>query len=263
METQAQKFARTSLCLMFIHPCFKNPMNRIFVMTVLHFRTFPRPKEEFATYLLAATAYLFLVANTPRLISGENLAALHLLYDLGTDPEVLDWVAILAKIADPKSNGPFWTNELSVRRHEIEQLLLDIFDDVPKSTWNSTDRTILRRPAKSTDRHASYLMEVAPDLTVSDVIFHGVKMHLHNPETPDSDEMPLNQFVLLEWFIGPATTPLLGIVPTFNKVVKRALYLIPFLAGDVGQTVFVRATYVNTVGGKSLFTTDWVPQVIR
>jgi hypothetical protein len=261
METLAQKIARTSLCLIFIHPAFKNPISRIIVMTVLHFRTFPDSKADFAAYLLSAIPYLF--ANSPRLISSENMGLLHALYDTGTNPAQLDWVAVLAKLADPTTTGPFWIHEQQTRRHQIEQLMLDIFDDIPKSTWTSLDRTTLRRPEKSTARHASYLMEVAPDLTVADVIFHGVKMHLHNPETPETDEMPLYQFVLLEWFIGPATTPLLGIVPTFNKVVKRALYLIPFLPGDVGQTVFVRATYVNTVGGKSLFTTDWIPQVIR
>jgi hypothetical protein len=263
METQAQKFARTSMCLMLIHPCFKDTKNRIIVMMALHFNTFPRPKEEFATYLLTVTAYLFLVANTPRLISGENLTALHVLYDTGTDPEVLDWVAILLKLADPKSSNDFWKNELKVRRHEIEQLLLDIFHDIPESTFNSTDRSTLRRPAKSTSRHASYLMEVAPDLTIAEVMFHGIKVHLHNPETPDSDAMPEYQFVLLEWFIGASDTPPLTIVPTFNKVVKKALYLITFLPGDVGKTLFVRATYTNTVGGKSLFTTNWVTETIR
>ena len=75
--------------------------------------------------------------------------------------------------------------------------------------------------------------------------------------------MPENQLVLLEWFIGASDTPKATIVPTFNNNVHKALYLIAFLAGDVGKTLFVRATYVNTVGGKSLFTTDWVTETIR
>jgi hypothetical protein len=261
METLAQKFARTSLCLMLIHPCFKNPINRIFVMTVLHFRTFPNAKADFATYLLAGIPYLF--ANSPRLISTENMALLHALYDTGTDPAQLDWVAILAKLADSTTAGPFWIHEQQTRRHQIEQLMLSIFNDIPQSTWTSLDRTTLRRPAKSTDRHPSYVMVVPPTLTIEDVMFHAIKIHLHNPETPDSDEMPENQLVLLEWFIGPSDTVVANIVPTFNKNVHRALYLITFLAGDVGQTLFVRGTYVNTVGGKSLIVGNWVPQVIR
>src|ERR1700722_15602380 len=61
-------------------------------LVLMTFKTFHPKKEDFATLFLAATAYLFLSANTPRLISSEYLSSLHLLYDTGTDPDVLDWV---------------------------------------------------------------------------------------------------------------------------------------------------------------------------
>jgi hypothetical protein len=232
------------------------------IIILLNFRTFPDNKADFKTYVQDGVAYLSLVANSPRLISSEDLIALHVLFDTSTDPEVLDFTKILAKIADVKSRGPYWDHQLEVRSDEIEQKLLDIFHDIPESTWNDTDRSTLRRPAKSTEHHDADVMEVAPELTIRGFWHKAIKLHFHNPETPETDAMPKYQKIKLEIFIGPANTVLSSIVATKTIIVSRALYTLFFVDANVGQTLFSRATYINSVGIEGEVSSDWVPQPI-
>ncbi len=262
METLQQRIRRLFFMHTMVYKSIGVTIPQMIILTAIQFHTFPSDLEGFNTYLDAAMIYLSLTASSPRLISSGNKTALHLLYDTSTDPDHLDWKKLRLKLSDVTTDSPFYRHERAIRRHEIEQLMLDIFDDIPKSTWTNTDRTTLRRPGRSTERHASYVIDVAPDLTIAEILHKAIKVHLHNPETPETDEMPENQLVNLEWFIGAADTVLASIVPTHHKNVKRALYLIHLLTADVGKTLFVRATYVNTVGDESLIIGDWVEQVI-
>jgi len=256
METILENFLRRTFCLQLISKKLKSPNARILVMTALQFHTFPRVIPEFNTYLGKAMERLD--ANSPRLISADKLDELHLLFDTSIDPDDLDWKALWEKYSDSTAVTTPVRNSLKAKRHQIEHFLLDVFEDIPKSVWTEDDRTVFRRPLRSTNYKHAHVMEVAPDIEVTDILHLGLRLHLHNPETPESDEMPEYQHIFLEWFVGPANTDKLTIVPTNSHEVHRTPHLLVFEIGDLRKRAFIRGYYVNSKGEKSLFTSRWV-----
>jgi hypothetical protein len=259
MQTAQQRFMKKFIILSMISKVTGIPLQHLIILTVLHYRTFPDSLPLFNEYLVAAVARLY--ANTPRLISSENKALLEELYTLSTDPTKKDWVTLWALHNDPLEGGR-WAEKIKVRRHEIEQLLLNVYDDIPKSTWTDDDRTVLRRPLKSTSHTAAKIMDVGPDLSKRYFIHCGLSVHLHNPLTPETDEMPEYNHVDLEIYIGlpgldHSTIPFAH----FNDV-TRAQFLVAFTEGDVNKTAYIRGRFVNSKGEKSRFYSVVIEHVI-
>ena len=230
------------------------------IIILITFKTFPPSIHEFNSYLVVVYAYL--LANATRLgISTENVASLTLLYVTGTVP-LPSWEAIWANYIHPLLvNNPV-RNKLSVCRHNIEQLLLTIFNDIPKSVWTADDRTVLRRPLKSTSHIAAQIMGVGATLTLADLMTSGIKIHLHNPLTPDTDEMPEYNHIDLEMYVGlpnldPATLDYSHVAD-----VTRALFLIGFPPAQSGMTAYIRGVYVNSTGKRSTFYSNVLIQII-
>ena len=223
---------------------------RVIIMMAIVFRTFPRSYDEFDVYIRVAIPYL--LANSPRLISTENRDALLLLYNLSS-PVGFHWISIRAKLADPVTHSSYWVKLEKTRRHEIEQLMFTVFANVPRDVYTEADRTTLRRPLKSTSHTPAQIMGVAPLLTTVELFHMGLKVHLQDPETPDSDEMPQYQHIRLEYYLGASGLELDKIPFAHATDVTHALYLISLDESAVGQTLYVRAIYVNSKGQDGKF----------
>jgi len=232
--------------------------NRIIVL--LTFRTFPDPVYEFNSFLVVVYAYI--LANATRLgISTENTDALTLLYVTGTTPKP-SWEAIWANYIHPLLVNKIWRDKLAVCRHDIEQLLLTIYDDIPKSKLTADDRTVLRRPLKSTSHNAAQIMNVAPDLSLADTMPSGIKVRLANPLTPNTEEMPEYNHVDLEIYVGLPNLDPSTLEFTHVADVSRALHLLGFPPIQSGSTAYIRAHYVNTTGKKSTYYSKVLIQII-
>lgn len=104
---------------------------------------FPIENNAFNTYYLTVFAYLNLPANLARLlITPANLA------DLTAQKLIWDTLFPLSmseSTATKQNRGE--RNDL---REEIETTLTDIYDDIPKSVMNATDRSTLNLPLRDT-----------------------------------------------------------------------------------------------------------------
>ena len=229
------------------------------VLSTTFFKTFPSKIEDFSTYLGDAIPWLYL--NSPAFISSENKASMKLLYDVRVMPN-LTWLQIRANTTDPTIKNDYWDGQLLDRRHDIEQLLLDIFHDVPDSTWTPEARTKLRRPAKATTHTAAQIMEIAPQMSILMLMHLGIKYHFHCPDTPESDAMPKYQHIVLEYFIGAKGLDPSTIIFGNSTEVKHSQIILNFIEANVGQWIYVRARYVNTKGQPSLFWTAVLPSQI-
>jgi len=230
----------------------QNRNSKILLLSLTFFRTFPSKIEDFTTYLHDAIPYLYL--HSPQFISVSNKAALELLYDHGVLP-TLDYLQIRVKTTDSTVDNDYWDQMLATRRHEIEQLLLIVFHDIIESAWTEEARTKLRRPAKATTHTAAPILEYAPMMTIVSQIHLGIKLHLHNPLTPDTDEMPVYQHVSVEYFIGDKGLDPATIVFGNARDVKHQYFMLNFIEANVGKWVYIRARYVNSKGEVSLYWT--------
>ena len=230
------------------------------IIVLMAFHTFPPPIHEFASNLTFVYGYLLL--NATRLgISTENMAQLTLLYSTGTTPKP-SWIGLWINYTNPLVVNSNSRAKVLVCRHDIEQLLLTIYDDIPKSKWTADDRTALRRPLKSTSHTPAQIMAVAPDLELADLIPSGIKIHLSNPLTPDTDEMPEYNHVDLEIYVGlPGLDPA-KLEYTHLADVTRALFLIGFNPDQSSLTAYIRGVYVNTTGKRSTFYSKVLVQII-
>jgi hypothetical protein len=239
----------------------KDSSYRAIILSILQFRTFPSKLEDFNTYVVNGVAYL--IANSPRIVDAPDLAAMDLLFNVSS-PVGFDWKTIWTKTTTGETVGSeYWNGLRSTRRHEIEQLFLDIFDKIAEATWTPLDRSTLRRPAKSTSHTSVGILDYAPTMTMVDKWHLGMKFHFHNSLTPDTDAMPANQHVAMEYFIGgkgldPATI-------TFGNSTdaKRFLKSLAFTEANVGSYLYVRCRYVNSKGEPSLYWSAIICELIN
>jgi len=228
----------------------------IVLITVPAFKTFPAKNADFNTYVNVGIPYL--TANSPRLVSAANLAILRNLYDLPVG-STTNWLFIQTKVSDPLVSNTYWTDMQEERRHEIEQIMITIFHDIPESVWTLADRNTLRRPAKATTHTPAQIMGVAPDMTLA-LSFHlGIKLHFHNPLTPETDAMPYSNHIQVEYFIGAKGLDPSTMVFGNSTDVKRFLQLFAFTEAQSGQWVYFRCRYVNSKGEPSLIWSATLP----
>lgn len=229
----------------------KDSSYRAIILSIIHFRTFPDKLPDFNTYVVNGVAYM--IANSPRLVNAADLASMDLLFNVSS-PVGFDWKTIWTKTTTGETIGSeYWNGLRSVRRHEIEQLFLDIFDKIAESTWTALDRSTLRRPAKSTSRTPVDILDYAPTMTMVDKWHLGMKFHFHNPLTPETDAMPPNQHIILEYFISGKGLDPATIAFGNATEVRRFLHSLAFTEANVGSYIYVRCRYVNSKGEPSLY----------
>jgi hypothetical protein len=108
-----------------------------------HRGPFPIENNAFNTYFLTVYAYLNDPANLARLlISAPNLADLAAQHAL--------WIVLFPQSMNDSTATKQNRGDRDDLREEIETTLTDIYDDIPKSVLNSTDRNTLNLHERDT-----------------------------------------------------------------------------------------------------------------
>ena len=219
--------------------------NKPIIIMVL-FHTFPDILGELNTYFLGATNYL---NSTPHL--AVDPAKLIVLNGLITG-SVNAWDVIY-----PASVGDNSSHNYRTKRHiligKIEICLLDIYDNIPKDLWTVDDRSALRRPEKATTHTHSTAYGNAPTIETYSIQHLGISLKLLNPATPASQEVPVKQHMILEWFIGPAGLADADIKWDNSKSVSHFLDTEHYTDGQVGLTAYFHVCYESTRHERSVF----------
>ena len=126
--------------------------------------TFGNTQEEQYAYFTTVVPYLNVAANTLRFrISASNLTALNTLYSNPnvppvTAPDTLGYIELFALHTNPGTAGTSITKLFHERIRQklptdplgLENLLREIYADIPASALTPTDRLILNLPKRST-----------------------------------------------------------------------------------------------------------------
>jgi hypothetical protein len=143
------------------------------------------------------------------------------------------------------------TNNMNNLKETITDGLREIYGDLPESELLTTDRNTLNLPARDVVPTPAGVMDEGPTTTIESVKHVLHTLRFQNPKTPDSEEMPENQEIQLEIFVGEAGLTEDKITFGKSEKVTRFLYEVGFDPAQKGQTAYYRARYVNTRGQKS------------
>jgi len=202
---------------------------------------FPRKDADFHTYITVGIPYLD--TNKIRLlISAPNVTAM-----LASKTA---WDLVWGKYIDEAQNTKIVTGDKNTARQNFETLLTTIYEDIPDSVLNSTDREKLNLKLRDLTPTQQDVLNTPP-LMVIDRSGHWLHvLRFRNPATPDSNAMPLGQKVLLQRYIGVAGLTPPNIIWSEGLAITKALNEITFDEADQGKTVYYRSCYVNTRGQK-------------
>ena len=126
--------------------------------------TFGNTREEHYAYFTTVVPYLNVAANTLRFrISASNLAAVNMLYSNpnvppNTEPDTLGYIELFALRNNPGATNPVVTKLLHERIRQklatdplgLENVLREIYADIPASVLTPTDRLTLNLPKRNT-----------------------------------------------------------------------------------------------------------------
>jgi len=106
---------------------------------------YPDKIAERTVYYSKVMPYLN-INNVRLLIAAAVLAALNKLYDnVSTDISQMGYVQLIALYDDESTSTKPVKDERRKRDKALQHALSSIYDDIPKSIWNSNDRAVLGR----------------------------------------------------------------------------------------------------------------------
>ncbi|MGE0635109.1 MAG: hypothetical protein AB7G44_14800 [Bacteroidia bacterium] len=221
---------------------------------------FPIENNTFNTYFLTVYAYLTNPANLARLlISADNLA------DLNAQKTAWDTLFPLSmseSTATKQNRGE--RNDL---REDIETTLTDIYDDIPKSVMNATDRSTLNLPLRDTVLTPRGAITDIPIADAKAIGGGSVKFRLRlTSDATRASRHPLADVIEMKYMlINPVTaagggggstpgTPS-GTAPTpppataddcsLNQFSKKAVFTVHYGASAPGKVLYCFFRWVN------------------
>lgn len=203
-------------------------------------KIFPAANSDFNDYVNEAAPY---IGNnkTRLLVSGDNLTK------LGTEMTV--WNDIYPQSADLENTTQTIINKRNKSRKRLEDILRDIYKDIPESVLTEDDRSVLNlfeRGAASPVGRADF----SPGLEMAKVIHLEHTLRIKNGLDTSKRAMPRGQKVLLERYVGAAKMDTAAIPWGDATVVGRSIFKIIYTDADEGKTAYYRAYYTNNKGEK-------------
>ena len=229
--------------------------------TMAHGGPFPTKNTELNDYFDTVTPYLGTHA-TRLSVSAENLATLDALYDTGSVPQSeLGWSQLWVVYTDEDAVNKGIRDNVKIRRKEMEDILRDIYDDIPKSALTTNDRNTLHLPERDTTPTTIQAVDFAPVISFEKVS-NGIQIvRFQNPETPDSNAMPPDQDAEVQQFVGDADLDDNDVPFAHKEDTGKHLLQVDFIPEQKGKTAYYRARY-KTETGKTGRWSDVVSEII-
>jgi hypothetical protein len=199
---------------------------------------FPRADDEFNTYIQNAVPYLLVPANSARLqISAPNLAALPLAKTA--------WDNWFPKSQDPNQRTTTITENKNDARDVLEELLTDIYEDIPESVLITADRNTLNLPErKAASARPAIEDSPYPDLLTEPGALIIIRNRTHKDSTrtsrhPDADG------VEVVYLIDKERIPASPEECNKNLVSKKSRVKVQLSVADAGKFFSCYTRWVN------------------
>ena len=123
-----------------------------------------------------------------------------------------------------------------------------IYRDIPTSALTINDRNTLRIPLRDTKPTLVQPVNFAPVLSFEKVSNGIHVVRIKNPETPESNAMPIRQRAEVQQYVGEAGLPDNDVPFAVLQDTGRHLLQVNFIPAQKGQTAYYRARYKSPTG---------------
>jgi len=204
----------------------------------------PSTDAEFNDYVNDAHVYFNTSGNSPRIISGANLVAYNLKIGAWRGPSGNN--GVYAKSQNPATRTETTIQDKANLRKEIEDLLRDIFADIPNSVLTTTDRSTLHLPARDEEPSPVPAPNHGP-LALIDKIDHLLhKIRFRDPQNPNTKAKPQGVVLIMceQIIVNGGQEADERNISTTGKF----LHTFNYVEAQVTKTVKFRARYLNGKG---------------
>jgi len=145
------------------------------------------------------------------------------------------------------------TGQKTTYRAMIEQLMRELFEDVPASWLNDPDREILRLPKRDRTPTRVQPMGYAPKIDVHEIKHFQHTLKFGDPQNPNTKAQPRGQQIETEQFVGAAGLAENQVSFGAAEITGRFLLKVIFTADQVGKTAYYRCCYITNTGKRGLW----------